>query len=52
MNIRQEQTIKATEVSIMHFKAGSDIWKREVVGIVRPESAEGDYGLHDGVVGN
>ena len=33
----------------MHFKAGSDIWKREVVGTVRAESAEGGYGVYDGV---
>ena len=44
MNIRQEKTIKATEVSsTMQCKAGSDIRKGEVVGIARSdsESAEG-----------
>ena len=43
MNIKQEQTIKATEVSmVMYCKAGCDMWKREVVvGVARLKSAEG-----------
>ena len=42
MNIRQEQTIKATEVSMaMYCKASCETWKREVVGVGRAESAEG-----------
>ena len=47
MIIRQEQTIKATEVSTMHCKADSgDIWKREVVlGIGRAEVAEPADGI-------
>lgn len=44
MNIRQVQTIKATEVSTMHCKPDCDMWSREVVGISRAEwSAEGGY---------
>ena len=44
MNTTQEQTIKTAEVgSSMQCMAGSDIWKREVVGIARSESAEGWY---------
>ena len=44
MNIKQEKTIKATDVSsTMQCKAGRDIRKGEVVGIARSdsESAEG-----------
>ena len=44
MNIRQEKTIEATEVSsTMRCKVDSDIRKGEVVGIARSdsESAEG-----------
>lgn len=41
MNIRQEQIIKVTEVTIvMYCKADWEIWKREVV-VVRVESPEG-----------
>ena len=40
INIRQEKTIKATEVSsAMQCKAGSDVRKWEVVGVARSESA-------------
>ena len=46
MNIRQEQTINASEVSsTMQCKAGGDIWKREVVGIGRAEVAEPADGI-------
>lgn len=45
MKIRQEKTIKATEVMISTTKcmAGSDVRKLEVVGILRSESAVGWY---------
>jgi hypothetical protein len=46
INIRQEKTIKATEVtSTTQYMAGSDIGKREVVGISKSLAgfAEGWY---------
>ena len=46
MDIRQEKTIKATEVSsATQYMADGDIRTREVVGISRSawESAEGRY---------
>ena len=44
MNIRHEITIKAAEVSsATQYMAGSDIRKREVVGISESESAERWY---------
>jgi hypothetical protein len=44
MNIRQEITIKVTEVgSIMQCMDGSDILRREVVGIGGSEPVEGWY---------
>lgn len=46
MNIRQEQTIKATEVSsTMQCKVDGDIWKRVVVGFGREEVAEPADGI-------
>ena len=57
MNIIQEQTIKATElISTMQCAAGSDRWKREVVGIwgagvAEPADSIQGYGVCDGVSG-
>ena len=46
MNIRQEKTIKATEViSTTLCMAGSDVRKLEVVGISRSEFAVGWYSI-------